>query len=157
LQWTKNPDRPGSHPTTPRRIRCLSACAVVLLAFPVAMTARQSPQGQQPAQSQQNAPQQAGGKPSLPDPSRDSSSNTSQLAVPASQNGTQSFDALNTDRKKQIADESARLLKLATELKSEVDKTTKDTLSLTVVRKADEIEKLAHNVKEKMRLAAGTN
>jgi hypothetical protein len=40
-------------------------------------------------------------------------------------------------------------------LKAEVDKTNKDMLSLNVIRKADEIEKLAHNVKEKMRLPAG--
>ena len=61
----------------------------------------------------------------------------------------------NEDRKKQISDDSARLLKLATELKSEVDKTTKDTLSLGVIRKAEEIEKLAHAVKEKMKPTAG--
>ena len=67
----------------------------------------------------------------------------------------QSFEAANAERKKQIADDSAKLLKLATELKAEVDKTTKDELSLGVIRKADEIEKLAHNVKEKMKLTAG--
>jgi hypothetical protein len=67
----------------------------------------------------------------------------------------QSFDAANAERRKQIADDSARLLKLATDLKSEVDKTTKDTLSIHVIRKADEIEKLAHDVKEKMKLTVG--
>ena len=66
-----------------------------------------------------------------------------------------SFAAANMERKKQIAEDSARLLKLAAELKTEVDKTTKDTLSLGVIRKADEIEKLAHTVKEKMKLSAG--
>ena len=68
-----------------------------------------------------------------------------------------SFAAANAERRKQIADDSARLLKLATDLKTEVDKTTKDTLSLSVIRKADEIEKLAHSVKEKMKLTAGGN
>ncbi len=67
------------------------------------------------------------------------------------------FTAANLERKKQISDDSAKLLKLATDLKSEVDKTTKDTLSLNVIRKADEIEKLAHSVKEKMKLTAGGN
>jgi hypothetical protein len=80
-----------------------------------------------------------------------------QLALNEKQAGAQNFAAANAARHKQIADDSARLLKLATELKSEVDKTTKDTLSLTVVRKADEIEKLAHGVKEKMKLTAGAN
>jgi len=65
------------------------------------------------------------------------------------------FAAANKERKKQIGDDSARLLKLAAELKTEVDKTTKDTLSLDVIRKADEIERLAHSVKEKMKLTAG--
>ena len=72
-------------------------------------------------------------------------------------NKTPDFVAANQERKKQIADDSAKLLKLATELKTEVDKTTKDTLSLGVIRKADEIEKLAHNVKEKMKLTVGGN
>jgi hypothetical protein len=67
------------------------------------------------------------------------------------------FDAANVERKKQIADDSARLLKLATELKAEVDKTTKDTLSIGVIRKAEEIERLAHAVKEKMKLTASEN
>jgi hypothetical protein len=61
------------------------------------------------------------------------------------------------ERRRQIADDSARLLKLATDLKAEVDKTTKDTLSLGVIRKADEIERLAHDVKEKMKLAQRSN
>jgi hypothetical protein len=65
------------------------------------------------------------------------------------------FEAANAERKKQIADDSEKLLKLATDLKSEVDKTSKDTLSLNVIRKADAIEKLAHDVKEKMKLSVG--
>jgi hypothetical protein len=59
------------------------------------------------------------------------------------------------ERKKQISDESTRLLAMAIALKAEVDKTTKDTLSLNVIRKADEIEKLAKTVKEKMKQGSG--
>jgi len=65
------------------------------------------------------------------------------------------YAAANAERKKQIAEDSAKLLKLATDLKAEVDKTSKDTLSLNVIRKADEIERLAHSVKEKMKLTVG--
>jgi ribosomal protein L9 len=68
-----------------------------------------------------------------------------------------SLEAANAERKKQIGQESAKLLKLATELKAEVDKTNKDTLSIGVIRKADEIEKLAHSVKEKMQLTIGAS
>jgi hypothetical protein len=38
-----------------------------------------------------------------------------------------------------------------------VDKTNKDMLSITVIRKADAIEKLAHQVKEKMKLTVGAS
>jgi hypothetical protein len=69
----------------------------------------------------------------------------------------QNIDTAGVERKRQIADDSARLLKLANDLKSEVDKTSKDTLSLGVIRKADEIERLAHNVKEKMKLTLSSN
>jgi hypothetical protein len=67
------------------------------------------------------------------------------------------FEAANLERKKQLTDDSARLLKLANELKAEVDKTDKDTLSIAVIRKADEIERLAHIVKDKMKLTVGAN
>jgi hypothetical protein len=67
------------------------------------------------------------------------------------------FEAANAERKKEIASDTTKLLKLATELKAEVDKTNKDTLNLKVVRKADEIEKLAHSVKEKMQLTVGAS
>jgi uncharacterized membrane protein YhiD involved in acid resistance len=60
---------------------------------------------------------------------------------------------LNLQRRKQISDESAMLVQLSTELKAEVDKTDKDTLSLAVIRKAQDIEKLAHAVKENMKIA----
>jgi hypothetical protein len=65
------------------------------------------------------------------------------------------FEAINAERKRQITADSARLLKLATDLKIEVDKTGKDELSIFVIRKAEEIEKLAHGVKEKMQLTVG--
>jgi hypothetical protein len=50
-------------------------------------------------------------------------------------------------QKQEIASECAVLLTMATDLKSAVDKTTKDTLSITVVRKAGAIEQLAHKVR----------
>jgi ssDNA-binding replication factor A large subunit len=67
----------------------------------------------------------------------------------------QNFAAANAERKKQIADDSARLIKLTEELKAEASKTDKDMLSLNVIRMADEIERMAHNIKEKMKLMAG--
>jgi hypothetical protein len=78
-----------------------------------------------------------------------------QMKMREQQVKQQNFEAANAERKKQLADDSARLLTLAMSLKAEVDKTSKDTLSINVIRKADEIEKLAHNVKEKMKLTVG--
>jgi hypothetical protein len=57
----------------------------------------------------------------------------------------------NTDRQKRLVADTEKLLSLATDLKAQVDKSTKDTLSLDVIKKADEIEKLAHSVKERMK------
>ena len=50
-------------------------------------------------------------------------------------------------QKEQIAKESADLLKMATALKIAVDKTTQDTLSIAVVKKASEIEQLARKAR----------
>jgi hypothetical protein len=49
--------------------------------------------------------------------------------------------------KQGAAGEAADLLEMATALKAEVDKSTKDTLSVTVVRRAGEIEQLAHKAR----------
>jgi hypothetical protein len=55
------------------------------------------------------------------------------------------------DRQKRLVADTDKLLALATDLKEQVDKTTKDTMSVDVIKKADEIEKLAHSVKERMK------
>lgn len=80
-----------------------------------------------------------------------------QMEMREQQNKAQNYAAANAERKKQIAGDTTRLLKLATDLKAELGNTSKDTLSLNVIRRADEIERLAHNVKEKMKLTVGTN
>ena len=50
-----------------------------------------------------------------------------------------------------IKSDTDRLLKLSVELKSCVDKSDENVLSLDVIKKAEEIEKLAKSVKEKMK------
>jgi hypothetical protein len=59
----------------------------------------------------------------------------------------------NEIRQKQIQQDSMKLLQLATELKEYVDKSNENILSMDVIKKADEIEKFAHSVKEKMKTA----
>ena len=57
----------------------------------------------------------------------------------------------NRERQAQLQRDTDNLVKLANELKQPVDKSNENTLSLEVVKKAEEIEKLAHSVKEKMK------
>ena len=59
--------------------------------------------------------------------------------------------AMNDDRHKRLAADVDRLLSLTNELKSDVDKANKDELSVEVIRKAAEIEKLAHDVQSRMK------
>jgi hypothetical protein len=56
-----------------------------------------------------------------------------------------------SDKQKRLMEQTDKLLRLATDLKAQVDKSTKDTLSIQVIKKADEIEKLAHSMKEQMK------
>lgn len=57
----------------------------------------------------------------------------------------------NLQRQQEIKKDTDKLLQLATELKQSVDKSTENTLSLDVIKKAEQIEKLAKSVKDKMK------
>lgn len=57
----------------------------------------------------------------------------------------------NKDRQAALKKDTDKLLELATELKEYVDKTDENMLSLDVIKKAEEIEKLSKSVKEKMK------
>ena len=54
-------------------------------------------------------------------------------------------------RQAQLLADTQRLYQLTQELKDEVAKSNKDTLSIPVVKKAEEVEKLAKSLKERMR------
>jgi len=61
----------------------------------------------------------------------------------------------NKQRQEEIRKDTQKLFQLATELKDAVDKSNEHVLSLDVVRKAEEVEKLAKKVKEKMKEGIG--
>lgn len=125
-----------------RWTRRLAAC---LFAVAVLGSAQQAPPG---------SPQSNSARPAA-DPTPGQAAKTpDKIGNPVADAGQQNADSANAERRKQLADDGARLVKLAADLKAEVDKTTKDTLSLDVIRKADEIEKLARSVKERMKQAA---
>lgn len=58
---------------------------------------------------------------------------------------------LFAERQTQLRIDTAKLLALTTELKRQVDKTDVNILSMDVVKKAQEIQKLAKSVQEKMK------
>lgn len=125
------------------RILC-GAAGLAAVTATVALTQQQSPSQPAPWAASQPAAVR------MPDAN-------SQMRLQDQQSKGAKFEAANAERRKQIADDAARLLQLATELKTEVDKTDKDTLSLQVIHKAETIEKLAKGVKEKMKLTAGAS
>jgi hypothetical protein len=59
--------------------------------------------------------------------------------------------ARNESRQKDLKRDTVRLLELATELKQYVDRTNESVLSLEVIHKTEEIEKLAKSIKNKMK------
>jgi hypothetical protein len=146
--------------TRATRIALWLSCTGILFAAPVTAYTQNSKPQAPPAPLPNPPPKPTGVSPpqAVPAPETKPAPDANDKTE-ARDNETkqQTSAATDAERKKQIADDSAKLLKLATDLKAEVDKTSKDTLSVNVIRKADEIEKLAHSVKEKMKPAAGTN
>lgn len=56
-----------------------------------------------------------------------------------------------TERYKNLKRDSEKLLEMATELKQYVDRSNEQVLSLEVIKKCEEIEKLAKSVRTKMK------
>jgi len=56
----------------------------------------------------------------------------------------------NQERFARVKKDTDQLLELATQLKKSVDEASDQTLSLEVIRKAEQIEKLAKQVRQKM-------
>jgi hypothetical protein len=57
----------------------------------------------------------------------------------------------NVERQTALRTDTDKLFKLATELKTYVEKSNEHVMSVDVIKKADEIEKLARSVKDKMK------
>jgi methyl-accepting chemotaxis protein len=85
-----------------------------------------------------------------PPPVLQAPQNTDETAWEAQQR-REMVKKVNLRRQEEIKKDTEKLLELATELKQSVDKTDENTLSLDVIKKADQIEKLAKSVKDKMK------
>jgi hypothetical protein len=62
--------------------------------------------------------------------------------------------ARNAERQKRLVADTQRLLELASELQTDAGKSEKDMLSLEMIRKTEEIQKLAKSVRDKMKDAS---
>lgn len=115
--------------------RSICAALILLLAITAAFAT---------AQSVQTAP-----TPQFPPPP---GAEQQQSKTPMEQQmDRQAAKQRNIQRQQDIKRDTEKLLELATELKQYVDKTNENIISLDVIRKADQIEKLAKSVKEKMK------
>lgn len=97
-----------------------------------------------PAQQQPPLPEIA------PPPGMQRKPSDTQPSIPPEMQKRMEKEA-NQQRQTELKRDAARLLKLSTELNDYVGKTNENILSLDVIKKADEIERLAHSVKTKMR------
>ena len=124
----------------------VGACAVLLLASSWVAVVGAGPHTISAAQLQQPQvpPIQQSGPPGFGEPPNPSDPMERQRQEKMEK-------ARNSDRQKQLEKDTDKLLALAKELKEEVGKSNADTLSVDVVKKAAEIEKLAKSVKDRMR------
>ena len=118
-----------------RNITVAALGAVLLVTSPGVIAQTPTPLGS----SSQTA------RPPYVDRSRDGENPVNQSLQEQIEKGRQS------ERQKKLIADTDRLLALANELKIDVDKTTKDQMSIQVIHKAEEIEKLARSVKERMK------
>jgi hypothetical protein len=61
------------------------------------------------------------------------------------------FAKLNVQRQKEMTSDTEKLVALANQVKAKMDKSAQDALSMESVRQVEQIEKLAHSVRDKMR------
>ena len=100
--------------------------------------------GQNPPQPTQNPGSAA------PDPFGQQGDPKSKVDMPPfGSNEDKQAKLREEDRQKRLVADTEKLLTLATQLHDDVAKTDRHILSLDVVKRADEIEKLAHSVKER--------
>jgi hypothetical protein len=66
------------------------------------------------------------------------------------QDNLRRIESTNLQRQADMTSDAAKLIELAHELKIETDRDAPDTLSMTAIHKAEQIEKLAHNIQHKM-------
>jgi len=80
-----------------------------------------------------------------------------QMLMRQNQWKKEDFEAINTLRKKEMGDDSTKLLILAADLNAKLAKLGKNPVPKNLLREAEVIELLAHDVHAKMILTIGGN
>ena len=119
--------------------RAVLTALLVLPLWAILISAHAQQEPQQSTQSETSSQQSA--------PKPDEKGNDSANAKPATNQAMSPEEV----RQAQFVADSQKLYQLAQELKLEVAKSNKNTLSIAVTKKAEEIEKLAKSLKERMR------
>ena len=94
---------------------------------------------------------------SVEPPSTQAPDANAQMAMRQQKLRRLNFDAANAERVRQMTQAAKMLETMAIALEAEVENMDSTRFSQTAVRKADTIEKLAHAVKEKMKMTMPTN
>jgi hypothetical protein len=113
------------------------AALMLLIVAPLAMAQRPGPIQPSPQAPRPTGVQQPGV--TSVDPRSDESAQAQEMR--------QQRNAL---RQRQLVEKTHELQKLTDELRAEIDKTDKDTLSLDVIKKSEQIEKLAKSIHQLM-------
>ncbi len=121
-------------PVSEDTVRSISVALSIALLFAISAHAQTRPSPPPPIQK--------GGEPTQPN--GDGNDAQQRLAREMAKKANQQRQAL-------LKADTDKLLRLAVELKDSVDKSNENLLSLDVLKKAEEIEKLAHSVKDKMK------
>jgi hypothetical protein len=87
----------------------------------------------------------------VPKPSLPWANQTTGMSQPQMMQRAEQRRMLMSERQKRLVSDTDKLVALTTALKEQMDESNKDVLSLDMVKKAEEIEKLAHSVKERIK------
>lgn len=126
---------------------CAGLAALLLSLLPVSVVAQQ--QEPQPQQSDQSS--SASQAPSTKPDEKATDAASPKPDADAAKSAANKPMTPGEARQAQFLADSQKLYQLAQELKVEVAKSNKNTLSIEVTKKAEEIEKLAKSMKERMR------
>jgi hypothetical protein len=124
------------------RVALLPAVCMVLFTAPAGFRAQSTPGPSQPNQSR-----------SVLRPEANRLPNANDIMEMREEKVTKAkFEAANAERKRQIDSDSVLLLKLTAEVKADLDKNPANESSSDVLKKLEDIERLAHAVQVKMKL-----